>query len=54
MSDKSHITRDDLVAIGFAIYSSLHSTIGKEPLTPQLFGSTCEEYMKKFSETSDE
>lgn len=53
MADNSNITRNDLVAVGYAIYSSLHDTLGKEPLTPQVFDSSCEEYFKKFSEMSD-
>lgn len=52
MSEHSNITREDLVAVAYAVYSSLYEK-GSKPLTPQEFGLTCEKYFKDFSEISD-
>lgn len=53
MSDNSKITRNDLIAIGYAIYSSLYEK-DSQPLTPQEFGCNCEKYFKNFSGESEE
>lgn len=48
MSENSNITRDDLVAIAYVVYSSLYEK-DKERLTPQQFVSDCEKAFKEFS-----
>lgn len=49
MSDNSKITRDDLVAVGYAIYTALYEK-GVEPLTPQEFAANCEKAFEEFSD----
>lgn len=49
MSGNSNITRSDLVAIAYVLYSSLYEK-DKECLTPQQFALNCENAFKEFSD----
>lgn len=48
MADTSNITREDLIAIGYAIYTSLYEK-DDEPLQPALFAANCEKAFKEFA-----
>ena len=54
MSDNSNITRDDLVAVAYVVYSTLHATLGKEKDSPQDFSTNCKKAFAEFSEMSGE
>lgn len=54
MSDNSNITRNDLVAVGYAIYTALHDTLDKEPLDHAGFEANCIKYFKDFSDMYEE
>lgn len=49
MADNSKITRDDLVAVAYVIYSSLYQK-DSEPLTAQEFAANCEKAFRDFSD----
>lgn len=49
MSDNSNITRDDLVAIAYVLYSSLYEKDEKR-LTPQDFALNCENAFRELSD----
>lgn len=49
MSDNSNITRNDLVAIAYVLYSSLYEKDEKR-LTPQEFAINCENAFIEFSD----
>ena len=48
MSDKSNITHDDLIAVGYAVYIALHDTLGKEPLNHAEFSANCNKCFDDF------
>ena len=51
MSDNSNITRNDLVAVAYVLYSSLCESFSKPHIDPQGFAADCK---KAFEEFSDE
>lgn len=50
MSDNSNITREDLIAIGYVIYSSLCIAFDKPHETPPDFETNCRTAFKEFSD----
>jgi len=52
MADNSKITREDLIAIGYAIYTSLYEK-DDEPLRPAAFAANCEQAFKEFANCSE-
>lgn len=54
MSDNSKITREDLVAIAYEVYSSLCTSFDKPHITPQEFELNCNESFKNFSNSYEE
>ncbi len=53
MSDNSNITREDLIAVGYVIYTALYEK-GVKPLDHTEFAANCEKAFKEFSNCSDE
>lgn len=50
MSNHSDITREDLVAVAYVLYSSLCEAFDKPHITPQDFEVDCNRAFKEFSE----
>lgn len=49
MSDHSNITRENLVAIAYVLYSSLCEAFDKPHVTPQGFEADCNRAFSEFS-----
>ncbi len=49
MSDSSNITRGDIIAIAYVIYSSLCESFGKPHLDPQGFTADCEKALEEIA-----
>lgn len=54
MADNSNITREDLAAVAYELYSSLCKAFDKPYLDPQGFEANCNETFKKFSKDYEE
>ena len=51
MSDNSKITREDLIAVGYVIYTALYEK-DVEPLTDVEFAANCEKAFAEFANCS--
>lgn len=54
MSDNPNITRDDLIAVGYAVYVALHDTLNNAPLEQFEFAANCKKYFNDFMDVSNE
>ncbi len=54
MADNSSITREDLAAVAYELYSSLCEAFDKPHLDPQSFEINCNETFKKFAKDYEE